>query len=235
MLNIKVCDDSTLHLEEMAGLLKEALADVPYDLTLFRDQAHCLASFGQQELSTIVLLDIEFGAGQANGIALARQILERAPHAQIIFVSAYLQYALDIDEVDHIYFLMKPVSREKLHRALTKAQDRLYSLPIAFQLHGRSHILLQSEIMFLERVQHYTSVYYGDQTLRIARKLDSILPELDKRRFFRCHQSFIANWEYVSSVSMHTLLLRSGHTVPISRKFYKQVKEQYARYIGGIL
>lgn len=235
MLNIKICDDSALHLEEMAGLLKEALADVPYDLTLFRDQAQCLASFGERELSTVVLLDIEFGDGQGNGITLARQILERAPHAQIIFVSAYLQYALDIDEVDHIYFLMKPVSQEKLSRALKKAQDRLYSLPIAFQLHGRSHILLQSEIMFLERIQHNTNVYYGEQTLRVSRKLDSILLELDKRRFFRCHQSFIANWEYVASISMHSLVMRNGHTIPISRKFYKQVKVQYARYIGGVL
>ncbi|MFX3635936.1 MAG: response regulator [Candidatus Pristimantibacillus sp.] len=66
----------------------------------------------------IIFLDIEMPG--MNGLAGAEPLLSRCPEAEIIFVTAHHQYAVDAFETNAIGYLLKPVAKDRLVRALER-------------------------------------------------------------------------------------------------------------------
>ena len=65
----------------------------------------------------VIFMDIKLADG--NGIQVARNLLRFLPSAQIIFVSGYDDYYLDVYEVEHIYFIKKPLQDDIVSKALS--------------------------------------------------------------------------------------------------------------------
>jgi two-component SAPR family response regulator len=59
--------------------------------------------------------------GTYNGIDFASKINQIAPSCIIIFISNYLNYATEVYDVAHVYFILKSELNERLPRALEKA------------------------------------------------------------------------------------------------------------------
>jgi len=74
-----------------------------------------------------VFLDIEMP--EKNGLVVASEIMDFAPQIDIVFLTAYQEYAIQAFEVNAIDYLIKPVTTERLqktvHRLLGKQQKRL--------------------------------------------------------------------------------------------------------------
>jgi len=76
----------------------------------------------QQEVD-VVFLDIHLP--EINGIALAEQILEKKPKLQIIFVTAYDDYAIQAFELNALDYLLKPIGTERILKTWGRIQDRV--------------------------------------------------------------------------------------------------------------
>ena len=104
----------------------------------------------ESEHYDLAFIDIELG--DQSGIRLSNHLLRIHPDIQIIFFSGYDDYYLDVYNVDHVYFLKKPVDPERLKTALYAAQRKVLSLKDKFltisNKHGVFRIPLQ-EILFL--------------------------------------------------------------------------------------
>ncbi|WP_183041138.1 response regulator [Salipaludibacillus neizhouensis] len=70
-----------------------------------------------------IFIDMEMG--EFHGIDLAESILADYSHTEVIFVTAHSQFALEAFEVNAIDYLLKPVSLERLKKAISKTQDKL--------------------------------------------------------------------------------------------------------------
>lgn len=66
----------------------------------------------------LIFLDIEMPG--MNGLSAGKQLAERCPDAEIIFVTAYHQYALEAFDVRAIDYLLKPVAKERLQESLRR-------------------------------------------------------------------------------------------------------------------
>lgn len=74
------------------------------------------------EDTDVVFLDIEMG--EVSGLDFAEEILRRNAGVEIVFVTAYSQYAVDAFEVNAVDYLLKPVSQERARKALEKVRSR---------------------------------------------------------------------------------------------------------------
>lgn len=168
-----------------------------------------------------------------NGIALARKLQHRAPDAEIIFISGYDDYYLDVYEVDHAWFLRKPISRERLEKAVARARERAGSGDRVFTFSwGRSeYVIPYREILCFEKKQRKVLVYRDSsenpcEFYSTMDELCSMLPGY----FFRCHNSYVVNMRNVRRYA-RTYFDVGGHHVPISRVYEKQAREAFYDFL----
>jgi two-component system LytT family response regulator/two-component system response regulator LytT len=128
-----VVDDEQLARDELCYLLEQAGVTVVAQAANGRDALALIAEHGPD----LVFLDVQMPG--LNGFEVARQVLERqdrggpddpdrddAPGGiEIVFVTAFDQYALDAFQVDAVDYLLKPVDPERLDQAVQRARRRL--------------------------------------------------------------------------------------------------------------
>ncbi len=139
---------------------------------------------------------------------------------EIIFVTAYDQYAIKAFELSAIDYLVKPINRLRLQEALDKLTERIEKTKDAERFHilmesmkekklgkiviselGQKRIVSLSEIIAIEAKGAYSLIHLKkDDNLLVSKNLkhfESILPEGDV--FFRAHKSWIISVKEVDS------------------------------------
>jgi two-component system LytT family response regulator/two-component system response regulator LytT len=118
-----VVDDEQLAREELCYLLEQAGG-----VTVMAQAANGVDALALIEAHEpdLVFLDVQMPG--LNGFEVARRVLERpdaATAAEIVFVTAFDQYAIDAFQVDAVDYLLKPVDPERLEQAVQRARRRL--------------------------------------------------------------------------------------------------------------
>ena len=170
---------------------------------------------------------------------------------EIIFVTAYNDYALKAFEVSAVDYVLKPVDIDKLKSAVEKAykridghdmKNRLDVLKDSFKSSQFNKIALPLaegllfvdviEIVYLEADGAYTNVWLKDGSkILVSKKIKFFEEVLEGRpNFFRSHRSFMVNINFIKKYSRadNALLLDNGKTIIISRdrkvEFEQQLK-----------
>lgn len=184
----------------------------------------------------LVFLDIEMP--EYNGFELLGFF--RDVDFEIIFVTAYNQYALKAFEVSAVDYLLKPVDSDQLAKAVEKAQIRLgketmqerletlqtntqdpifkrIALPIS---DGLLFVELE-DIISLEADGAYTQVFLKDgKQILVSKRLkffEDILKE--RKSFYRSHRSYLININFVKKLNRSEgfLELDNGKSIPLAR------------------
>jgi two-component system LytT family response regulator len=146
--------------------------------------------------------------------------LDRSPY--VIFTTAYDQYALQAFEENTVDYLLKPVSEEKLDRAITKVEKILdKGPPAAFDLEfimqsiqrktdvmrrfsvkvgDRIYIIQDNEVVSFHAEDKYTFLNTAKDKYIIQFSLKDLESRLDSDRFIRVHRSAIVNIEQIESM-----------------------------------
>jgi len=119
-MKIILIDDEYLSLNFLEQLLQK-MGNVQI-VGKYMDPFEGKEAIFQQEVD-VVFLDIHLP--EINGIALAEQILEKKPKLQIIFVTAYDDYAIQAFELNALDYLLKPIGTERLLKTWRRIQDRV--------------------------------------------------------------------------------------------------------------
>ncbi len=110
-----IVDDEPLSLDYFERLLAERP-----EVTLigrYTDPHQALAGIAE-EIPEVVFLDIEMP--EINGISLSEKIQAFAPQTNIVFVTAYREYAIQAFELNAIDYLLKPIQKERLEKTLQR-------------------------------------------------------------------------------------------------------------------
>lgn len=196
----------------------------------------------------IVFLDIEMP--EYNGFELLGFF--REVHFEIIFVTAYNQYALKAFEVSAVDYVLKPIDGDLLIKAVEKAvkrigtqqmQERLDTLKANTETEVFRKIALPvaeglifvnvDTIVHLEAEGAYTNIYLENgKHLFVSKRLKYFEDLLQTRKaFYRCHRSFLININFVNKLNRNEghLTLDNKKDVPLSRdkksEFEKILKE----------
>lgn len=198
----------------------------------------------------LVFLDIQIH--NKTGFDLLRQVGKI--NFEIIFTTAYEQYAIQAFKFSAMDYLLKPVDKEDLLPAIQKAAKKLNiennSEKIDILLHNLKNINRQSkkivvptlsgvtvlsinEIIRCEANINYTTIFLKDKPkIIVARTLKEFEEMLKSHDFFRVHQSHLINLQFVKSYHKGkggSVLMADNSNVEVSfrRKtdFLKQLAE----------
>jgi len=190
---------------------------------------------GQQALDLIpklapdvIFLDIQMP--EMTGFEMLAR-LDDVP--QIIFTTAYDEYAIQAFEVSALDYLLKPIAPERLASAIAKLRPRKIPprLEQVFVRDGeRCWLVRVADIYLLESEGNYTRVCFKNERPLIARSLATLEARLDASIFFRANRAQIVNLKWVQAVETGpagnlVISLRSGETVSASRRQSAALKE----------
>lgn len=120
-MNIIIVDDEKMAIDVLRIMLKR-LTQFQLEIKgAFTNAADALR-FLEKETVDLVFLDIEMI--DMHGMQVAKQILQKRPSLQIVFVTAHAQFAVEAFEVEATDYLLKPVHEKRLLTALKKAHNR---------------------------------------------------------------------------------------------------------------
>ncbi len=193
----------------------------------------------ERERPDLVLLDIQMPGLDGFGVLEA---LDDLP--QVIFVTAYDEYAIRAFEVNALDYLLKPFSRERLEQAIGRArearveekglasrlapllesltQEGHYLSRVAVRDRQRIRVLNVAEVDWIGVEGEQTYVHTEGGRYLIRRTLAELEVRLDPARFFRAHRSAIVNLDRVAEIvpwfkGGHKLRLTTGAEVDLSR------------------
>ena len=186
----------------------------------------------------VVFLDISMPG--MNGFELLEEV--RDIHINVIFTTAFDQYAIDAFKENAIDYLLKPVLPEDIERVISKLRNSLENVNLQEKLQsflseykqsnqGYQTIALPtmegldfidiSEIVRCESTSNYTYIHQlHEKPLLISKTLKEIEAMLVDHGFIRIHQSHLVNIKCIKKYikgKAGSLILRDGSIVPVSR------------------
>lgn len=193
----------------------------------------------QAEKPDLVLLDIEMP--KLNGLEIL-ELLEDPP--QIIFTTAYHEYAVKAFELAAVDYLLKPFTFDRFKQAVEKvfvaheasifnakraipalksAQQKYFPVDRIVVKDGvEIHVIPISEIAFIEAQDDYVMIYTKDRNYLKLGRLQSFEESLPTQEFVRVHRSYIVNITAISKIENYSkdsyqIILSNGKNVKISR------------------
>ncbi|TCJ14347.1 response regulator [Flaviaesturariibacter flavus] len=198
----------------------------------------------EQHNPELIFLDIQM-PGKTGFDLLAE--LDKAP--EVIFTTAYDDYALKAFEVNALDYLLKPVEPKRLADAIHKLQGEgnggtnghgepgtlnrslLAENDQVFVKDGdRCWFVRLGEIRLFESVGNYAKVFFGNNKPLILKSLNALEERLDEKVFFRANRKHIVNLRLIEKIEPYfngglLLELKGGEKIEVSRRQTVKFKE----------
>lgn len=203
-MRVLIVEDETTAAENLAYLLRKVAPEV--EIAGYTESVERTVEWLNRNAVDLIFMDIHLSDGSA--FSIFEQTEVKTP---IVFTTAYDQYALDAFKVNSIDYLLKPIKKEELQRALDKFHQRtpmemvryisqLSALTPQYKYAGRlliqdkDHIIPVSvdEISCIYSTDRHTEIILkSGKTHPYAQTLDKIMATLNPRDFIRANKQFI--------------------------------------------
>jgi two-component system, LytTR family, response regulator len=221
-LRALVVDDEQLAREELSYLLAQVGG-----VTVVGEATNGIEAIGLIEDLTpdVVFLDVQMPG--MNGFEVARQVISRQATSEIVFVTAYDQYAIEGFQVNAVDYLLKPVDANRLEQALQRTRRRLQSdrppTPLAngelerivklvterqsrrdrlaVKVGERFMLVDADDLIFASLADDVITVVTSSLTgTSNYRTLDELQAHLDPAVFWRVHRSYLVNINKIKEI-----------------------------------
>ena len=164
MKTVAICDDDKDELDASVQMLRryadESALDIQIDL--FQDVHACVNEASRFD---VVFMDIEFEDGPL-GIGAVARINEIAPCCQVVYLTNYLHYSLDVYQTEHVWYVLKSQLAERLPEIFQKLalieESRRTSIVITTKGDSAVVNVPCTSIRYLERHERVTRVVTQD-------------------------------------------------------------------------
>lgn len=234
MYHVAICEDEEVVRRELCALTEKVLLslEIPGEITAF-SSAEALETVLAEQARPFDLLLLDIQLGGKTGLELARELRDRNDRVGIIFTTSCEEYLATGYGVQPIHFLLKPVKEENLRRAIQTDWRVNHEVKRVTLRDGpRTAVVSLRDIIFFESRNHDVVAHQreGERLLRLP--LSEVEEALPRDAFCRCHKSFLVNYDYIVGFGRSGVLLNTGESVPIGRKFLTTAKNAFIHYIN---
>ena len=219
-----IAEDEELLRAALSSLLKEAWPQLQI-VAECEDGASALESIVELQ-PDVAFLDIRMPG--LTGIEVARGLADASPRTQVVFVTAYDQYAIDAFEQGAIDYLLKPITRERLLATVQRIQARAAAghpdgatleallrhlsaraMPsskpplvwITASAGKDTRLIMVDDVAYFQADNKYTTVMTAEGESLLRTPLRELLDSLDQTTFKQIHRSTIVNLKAIAGIA----------------------------------
>ncbi|HEV7381493.1 MAG TPA: LytTR family DNA-binding domain-containing protein [Dyadobacter sp.] len=211
-------DDEPLALD----LLRNYISAIP-ELNLLQTFDDALEGAAYLKQHRVDLLFIDINMPDISGLDLVAA-MENKP--MVIFTTAHQKYAHIGFELAAIDYLLKPISPERFHKAVARAQEQFHLrnlIPEPFMVRSEYKMIRidPAQIEYIESMEDYIKIFLVDTNRPVLTlmSLKTILEKLPESGFSRVHRSFIVGEKQIHSIVNKKISLQSGKEIPVSETY----------------
>lgn len=218
-------------------IIQSYCSHLPY-LDIIASVGNALEAKAVLAKDNIDILFLDINMPVMSGISFIKT-LKNPP--QVIFTTAYKEFAVDAFDLAACDYLLKPFSLERFVVAVDKAVEKLQGKPTTLQeniasssedsifirTEGKIYKILQNDMLYAEASGNYTKIVTVNNIFMPAMTFSSAEELLPKQMFVRVHRSFIINKNKISHIEGNRVYI--GKTeIPIGSNY----KEGFLKEIG---
>ncbi|MEI6088840.1 MAG: LytTR family DNA-binding domain-containing protein [bacterium] len=229
-------DDEPLALMQISSYIKKT----PF-LELVGECQSAFEAFEIMKNHSVQLMFIDINMPDLSGMEFVKSLAQKP---NIVFTTAYSDYAVEGFEVDAADYLLKPISYNSFLKAANKVLNLVtltQNQPQEIIKATRDHLFVKSEykiiriefsnIKYIESMHEYIKIHLiNDKPIMTMTSLKSIEEHLPSDVFMRVHRSFIVNLSKISIIERNRIIFDSNVYIPISEQYKKKFQEYLDKY-----
>lgn len=234
-MRIAVCDDEEQEISRIGKLIAEyqASREQVIDCRYFTNGTDFLCEFKGGEYDLVVMDVLMPGVG---GIQAAQELRELDRNVRLIFVSASPEFAVESYRVGAYYYLLKPLDSEPFFTLLDKIGAELSGqTEQGFIVKSREGVvqIAFARLVYVEVMNKTVFFYLADGKVceATATLADFEGKLLQRPDFLKTHRSYLVNLRYMQSIDGSSVMMKNGHSVPISRGRRSEVWDAYMHFL----
>ncbi|PKA99094.1 LytTR family two component transcriptional regulator [Flavobacteriaceae bacterium MAR_2009_75] len=214
--------------EELArSLIKNYIERLDF-LTLVAELANPLDALPLLKKKEVGLLFLDIQMPEIKGTDFAKLVPK---NTQIIFTTAYSEYAIEGFELSALDYLLKPITFERFLAAVSKAKyikEKNYGQEsiegsITVKSGYDLHKLKYDDILFVESDSEYVHYHLADKKIMSHQSLKKLMEVLPNGQFMRVHRSYIVNRKQVTALKGKDIFI-GNNEIPVSAQYFEDVK-----------
>lgn len=192
----------------------------------------------------LLFLDIQMPG--KNGFELLSSIEGKMP--EVIFTTAYDDYAIKAFEFNALDYLLKPIDQERLKDAINRLEEnQIIADPLQAPNDRTGKVLKETDQVFVkdgekcwfvklgkirlfESMGNYVRLHFDDQKPLVLKSLNNLEDRLDSNTYFRANRKHIINLQWIEKIEPWfsgglLVTLQGGDKIEISRRQAIRFKE----------
>jgi len=234
MYTVAILDDIPEHAHSIRGHTEAVFQNLKKDAEVmeYTDPGLFMKDLKKKPFS-IYLIDVDLHHPPMTGIDIARNI-NAVYDAQIIFVSAFEEYYLDVYQTDHSYFIPKSRLSDLLKDALAKSIHHLEQEPhplLPIHYNKKTFLVREDRIRYMEKILRKVMIY-GEDTYQCYAKFEEVLRDSTTGTLVQCHKSYVVNTAFITTIERTSCTLTDGTVIPVSKKYYPDLIQKLTVFSG---
>ena len=230
MLNFILCDDEANMLNRLSLLFEKSFMQNDFDAQIVLKTSNYkeVISFMSKHLVNVVVLDIEFKNSKLNGLDIANEIRKVNKDCYIIFITSHFEYLMKAYDYKTFAYLFKSaLNVETLSNTLKRLFDDISGNSRKFlKIDNKGTFVDLNDTLFIEKSGMkliYHTLHGKFSTYNSFSKISNNLP----LNFVRCHKSFIANINNISTICLsdNSIIFKNNEVCYIGPKYKNSFME----------
>lgn len=189
---------------------------------------------------------VDINLGGMNGTTMASMIKKQCPDTQIIFATAFQDYAVKAFEIGAVDYLLKPFDYERVRKTMERLKEQMkekhvssgYDINKIMVNTGTSFQVLDvAKIVYIETEKRSCKIHMADGSFYMQNEsLNNYEQHLKKCRFFRIHKSILINLDYVLEMQVsynngYSVKLKhyESESLPIGRSQIREFRQIFEK------
>lgn len=181
------------------------------------------------EKNEVDLMFVDINMPDLNGLEFVKSLIEKP---QVIFTTAYSEYAFEGFQVDAMDYILKPISYEVFLKAANKAKtwfelnqkqtETVQATPECLFVKSEYKLvrIMLADIKYIESANEYIQIHLiNEQPVTTLIRLKTIEEQLPKNKFMRVHRSFIVNLDRVKVIERNRIIFDQKVHIPIGDQY----------------
>ena len=235
MINISIIDDDRAMLNLMQKIVREAAGTGNGISIAGYERPDVFLKGNEKRKCQILISDIDMPG--MSGLEAAKRAREMNPRMFIVFVTAYMQYAIESYRMDAFQYVLKSELSDRLPGILRKLTEMIEKDKKSYGFIGTESNrkkVFYDDIIWLKKEKNAKYVTYILKNGRYTEResLESAVEKLDNGAFVMVERGCAVNLKHVMRLTDCALQLSNQDTVAISRARMAGVKEKLHRFWG---